>query len=191
RMHAKITAQLRKSEELEPLGRRVALRVARRLAQGPNAALSDRVIRAAARLEHAIPTSPEIDRYIRDRKPDVVVATPVVNRASTQVDLLKSARRLGIPAATLVASWDNLTNKGLLKWVPERVFVWNEQQRREAIELHGIPPDRVVATGAPLFDRWFERRPSTDRAEFLGRVGLDPATPYVLYTCSNPAMTDT
>ena len=191
RMSEKITGRLRKSDEFEPLARRFALRLARRLSAAPDPALSARVIRTAARLERAVPTSPEIDRFVRGHAPDVVVATPVVNRASTQVEFLKSARRLGIPAATLVASWDNLTNKGLLKWVPERVFVWNEQQRREAVELHGIPPERVVATGAQLFDPWFERRPSTERDEFVRRLGLDPAEPYVLYTCSNPAMTDT
>jgi hypothetical protein len=191
RMTTKIAGQLRKSNEFEPIVRRLALRLARRLSAGPDAALSERVIRRAARLEQAIPTSPEIDRYIRARAPDVVLATPVVNRASTQVEFLKSARALDIPAATLVASWDNLTNKGLLKWVPERVFVWNEIQRREAVELHGMPADRVVATGAQLFDPWFERRPSTPREDFIGRVGLDPAQPYVLYTCSNPAMTKT
>jgi hypothetical protein len=191
RMTAKITRQLQKSNEFEPFVRRFALRLARRLSAGPDAALSERVIRRAARLEQAIPTSPAIDTYIREHAPDVVLATPVVNRASTQVEFLKSARGLGIPAATLVASWDNLTNKGLLKWVPERVFVWNEIQRREAVELHGMPADRVVATGAQLFDPWFERRPSTEREEFVRRMGLDSAEPYVLYTCSNPAMTET
>jgi hypothetical protein len=191
RMTAKITGQLRKSSEVEPVARRYALHLAERLSAGPDAALSDRVIRRAARLEQAIPTSPGIDRYISERAPDVVLATPVVNRASTQIEFLKSARRLGIPAGTLVASWDNLTNKGLLKWVPERVFVWNEIQRREAVELHGMPADRVVATGAQLFDPWFERRTSTEREEFVRRLGVDPAEPYVLYTCSNPAMSET
>ena len=93
------------------------------------------------------------------------------------MEFLKSARALGIPAATLVASWDNLTNKGLLKWQPEQVFVWNELQRREAIELHGMPPDRVTATGAGLFDTWFDRRPSGPRDDFVRAIGLDPARP--------------
>ena len=190
RMEKKILGHLTKSPDFEPVGRSLALRVGRRLAAGPDARLSERVIRAASRLEEGIPTSPVIDAYIRQQAPDVVLATPVVNRASTQVDLLKSARRLGIPAATCVASWDNLTNKGLLKFTPERVIVWNEIQRREAVELHGIPAGRVVTTGAQLFDSWFERRPSTTREQFTARIGLDPARPYVLYTCSNPAMTD-
>jgi hypothetical protein len=190
RMAYKILRHLRRSSEFEPIGRRLALRVAERLVSRTDAELSERVIRMTGRLETAIPTSPRIDGYIRERAPDVVLATPVVNRASAQVEFLKSARRLGIPAATCVASWDNLTNKGLLRVAPERVFVWNEVQRREAIELHGMPAERVVATGAQLFDPWFERRPSTTREEFLRRVGLDPGRPYVLYVCSNPAMTE-
>jgi hypothetical protein len=191
RMAAKIVRHVTRSGEFDPVTRSLALAVVRRLTGKTDAAFSERVIRAARSVEDAIPTSAAVDRFIRERAPDVVLATPVVNRASPQVELLKSARRLGIPAAICVASWDNLTNKGLLKWVPERVFVWNEIQRREAVELHGMPEERVVATGAQLFDQWFERRPSTSREEFMAEVGLDAARPYVLYTCSNPAMTDT
>ena len=189
RMTDKIVGHLVKSRGLEPIGRRGALRLARRLASSTDAELSERVVRWGARLEAAIPTSGAIDRYIRERAPDVVLATPLVNRASTQVDLLKSARRSGVPTGVCVASWDNLTNKGLLRFVPERVLVWNEVQRREAVELHGVPAGRVVATGAQVFDEWFERRPSCAREEFVAKVGLDPAEPYVLYVCSNPAMT--
>jgi hypothetical protein len=189
RMAYKILRQLERSDEFEPVARQLALRLARRLVSGPDAKLSERVIRAATRLEAAIPTSRRINRYIRERSPDVILATPVVNRGSSQVEFLKSASRLRIPAATCVASWDNLTNKGLLRVAPERVFVWNEVQRREAIELHGMPAERVLATGAQLFDPWFERRPSTSREAFARRIGLDPARPYVLYVCSNPAMT--
>ena len=189
RMAEDVLDDLTRSQELEPLGRRLALRLARRLAATSDAELSARVIRQTARLEGAIPTSPAIDEYIRGRAPDVVLATPVVKFASEQVDFLKSARRLGIPTGVCVASWDNLTNKGLLRFVPERVFVWNEVQRREAVELHGIPAERVVATGAQLFDEWFERRPSRSREEFVRTVGLDPAEPYVLYVGSSPFVT--
>ena len=190
RVTKKTLKRLAKPGELEPVGRRLALRVARRLASTTDAVLSERVIRAAARLEAAIPTSRRIDQYIRAQAPDVVLATSVVKVASAQVEFLKSARRLGVPAATCVASWDNLTNKGLLKFAPERVFVWNVVQRREAVELHGIPAERAVATGAQLFDPWFERRPSTTREEFVRRIGLDAERPYVLFLGSSPFVTN-
>jgi hypothetical protein len=173
----------------EPLGRRLALRIAGRLASTSDAELSERTIRRLARLEDAIPASGRISRYLREQAPDVVLATAVLKKPS-QIEFLKSARRLRIPAGICVPSWDNLTNKGLLKFVPERVLVWNDVQRREAVELHGAPEERVVVTGAQLFDDWFERRPSRTRDEFAREVGLDPSEPYVLYVCSNPAMTE-
>jgi hypothetical protein len=68
---------------------------------------------------------------------------------------------------------------------PDAVILWNEAQKREAIEYHGMRPDSVVVTGAQPFDRWFERRPSTSREEFCARVGLPADRPFVLYTCSS------
>jgi hypothetical protein len=52
--------------------------------------------------------------------------------------------------------------------------------------MHGVPAADVVVTGAPVYDQWFDRRPSTTRAEFCARVGLDPAKPFFLYLCSSP-----
>jgi hypothetical protein len=186
RVTDKVLVRIEKAANLEPIGRRLALSVARRLASGTDAALSARVIRTCARLEQAIPTADEIDDFLRAQAPGAVLVTPVVKYGSDEVEYLKSARALGIPAASCVASWDNLTNKGLLKFDPERVFVWNEAQRREAIDLHGISPEHAVATGGQLFDKWFEQRPSRTREELVAEVGLDPAQPYVLYLCSSP-----
>jgi hypothetical protein len=190
RMSTRILKHLSKAHKFEPLARRLALRTARRLASVTDAPLSERTIRLMARLEDAIPSSRKIDRYLREQTPDVVLVTGVVKKPS-QIEFLKSARKLGIPAGICVASWDNLTNKGLLKFAPERVFVWNEAQRREAVELHGIPGDRVVATGAQLFDKWFERSPGSLREDFIRKVGLDPRFPYVAYVASSSFITHT
>jgi hypothetical protein len=72
-----------------------------------------------------------------------------------------------------------------LKFVPERVFVWNEVQARDAVELHRIPRDRVVVTGAHVFDEWFERRPTRTREELLAEIGLATDEPFVVYLCSS------
>jgi hypothetical protein len=144
--------------------------------------LLDRMLRG---LERVVPSSPDIERFIRGHAPDAVLLSPMVDLNTPQPDQLKSARALGIPTAVCVASWDNLTNKGLIQIGPDLVTVWNEQQRREAAEMHGIPPERVVATGAQIFDEWFVRGPATSRAEFCARVGLPANCPFVLYTCSS------
>lgn len=104
---------------------------------------------------------------------------------SYQTDYVKSAHALGLPVAFLPFSWDNLTNRGLIRVSPDRVLVWNDVQKREAIELHGVPADRVVVTGAPRFDSFFDMRPSTSRDEFCSAAGLDPSRRFVLYLCSS------
>ena len=141
--------------------------------------------RQLALAERVIPTSPSIDAFIRGQHPDLMLVTPLVELGSQQVDYVKSARRLGVRSALSVASWDNLTSKGLIRVLPDHVIVWNEAQRAEAAMLHHVPEARVVATGAQPFDEWFEARPSRSREEFCREIGLDPARPFVLYVGSS------
>jgi hypothetical protein len=88
-----------------------------------------------------------------------------------------------------VGSWDHLTTKGLIHEVPDCVVVWNEMQREEARELHGVDPARVVVTGSQAYDHWFTREVSTTRQEFCARVGLPSDRPFLLYLCSSPFIT--
>ena len=64
------------------------------------------------------------------------------------------------------------------------MFVWNERQRTEARALHEFPEDRVIVTGAPRFDSFFELGPRISRDEFHLRLGLDPGKPTIL-VCSS------
>lgn len=145
--------------------------------------------RGLAKVEVAIPSSSTIERFLRSRAPDVLIVSPLVDIGSAQVDYIKSARALGIRTCLPVASWDNLTNKGLIRLVPDLVTVWNEHQRAEAIDLHGVPSSRLLMTGAPPFDKWFDCQPSATRREFLGRIGLPTDRPCLLYVCSSPFTT--
>jgi hypothetical protein len=136
-------------------------------------------------IERAIPASAAHVRFLRAEAPDVVLVSPLVEPASDQVDLVRAAHVCGLRVATLVASWDNLTNKGDLKAATGMVAVWNEAQKAEAREFHRVPDSRVAVTGAQAFDRWFDRRPSRDRAAFCREVGLPSDRPFVLFTGSS------
>ena len=138
-----------------------------------------------------IPPNDVSVRLIDDVRPDLVIVTPLVNFASREVDLVKAARRRGIPTLLAVASWDNLTNKGLLKIQPDHVAVWNHAMAREAEELHHVHPGHIWITGAPLFDQWFTRTPSRDRTMFCRALGLKPKRPLVVYLCSSLAIAGT
>jgi hypothetical protein len=136
-------------------------------------------------VDRAIPADKWIADLISEQNPDAVLVTPLVDIGSDQVEYIKACRTLGIRSGLCVHSWDNLTNKGLIRIVPDRVFVWNEAQKREAVTMHGARPEQVIPTGAPVYDQWFARRPSTTREEFCRKVGLSPDKPFLLYLCSS------
>jgi hypothetical protein len=135
-------------------------------------------------IDRAIPTAHNIDEYVGRREPDVVMVTPLL-AGPTQEEFIRSAKALGCRTALPVHSWDNLTNKGLIRDVPDRIYVWNETQRREAVELHGVDPERVAVVGAHTYDHWFRWGPTATREEFCERVGIDPQRKLFLYLCSS------
>lgn len=136
-------------------------------------------------LERHIPVDKGIVHHLTSAKADVLVASPYIYGKSLEVDYIKAARYLGIPTMAVVQSWDNLTTKGTYHIMPDVLMVWNHSLSTEATQIHAVPQDRIVVTGAPRFDAWFATRPSRSRADFNRLVGLDPKDQYVAYLCSS------
>lgn len=150
------------------------------------------IVRFLARLstlaERAVPVDRALTRFLDDEAPDAIVITPLVLRGPggvQQTQLVKAARIRGIPIALAVGSWDHLSSKGFIRIDPDMVLVWNDVQKREAMEMHGVPASRIVTTGAQVFDLWFGRQPTLEREAFVARVGLPPGQPFVLYAGSS------
>ena len=135
-------------------------------------------------VERSVPPVPEVQQALRDQRPDLVFVTPLVYLGSWQFEVLRTALSEGLRTAVGVGSWDHLSSKALIRDVPDRVLVWNETQRDEAMRLHGVPAERIVVTGAQCYDRWFDRAPLRTREEFCRRVGLPADRPLLLYACS-------
>jgi hypothetical protein len=143
------------------------------------------VSRALDAIDRTVAPSPDIERFLDEQRPDLIVMTPLIGLiASSQLDLLRSALRRGIAVAVMVWSWDHLSSKALIRDAPDALFVWNAAQKREAMEMHGVPEARIVVTGAQCYDRWFDRLPRRSRAEFARHAGLPDERPYVLWACS-------
>jgi hypothetical protein len=145
--------------------------------------------RAALAAERLVPSDRVVEQAIAEHAPDLVFVSPLLGRSDRnrrQTDTVKAAKRLGTPVGAGIASWDHLTTKGVVKAVPDRLYVWNEIQRDEACALHRVPRARVVVTGAQLFDGWFNRAPARSREELLAALGLDSAATAVLYVGSSP-----
>ena len=116
-----------------------------------------------------------------------MLVSPLVGLGSKQSDWVRVARELGIPSVLPVASWDNLTNKGVLKDVPTLTSSGTRPSADEAVAFHGVArPVRV--SGAHAFDHWFDRVSGRPREDFLAEVGL-PAGPYIVYAGSSEFIT--
>jgi hypothetical protein len=179
--------EYQQTPELLSRARARAPRLAVRLGEwvGRRAAARRAMVRVIDVLEQSTRGAALFREYLREQRPDVLVTTPLVVLKTAQIDLARAAGELGIRNVFAVASWDHLSSKGELNFTPQHVFVWNETQRQEARDLHHLEPSRVTVTGAPVFDDWFGRTPSTTRADFCARVGLRPDRPLLLYACSS------
>ena len=150
------------------------------------------LFRLSRLIERAVPVDPGLVRYLEEIAPQALVISPLVLRGpggSQQTQLVKAARSLGIPVALAVGSWDHLSSKGFIRVAPDVVLVWNEIQRREAAEMHGVSRDHVVVTGSQAFDLWFGRQPVLDRESFLARVNLPADRRVILYAGSSRGIT--
>ena len=137
-------------------------------------------------LERRGQPDPGVVEWLRSIKADAVVVSPSNSRNSLESDYLFAARKMGIPTAVPVLSWDNLTTKGLIPFNPDLVLAWNGEHAREAREIHNIAATHIVETGSPFFDKWFDRRDLLqDRDPFVSRLGLNPDHPYLVYLGSS------
>ena len=114
-------------------------------------------------------------QFIREQQLDAAVAVTRVNFGTNDAGVIRAAQAVGVPVGLVVWSWDNLTSKGLIHERPDKLFVWNDLQAREAADLHGIDPATIEVTGAPRFDAFWARKESASRDGLLGSGVSTPA----------------
>jgi hypothetical protein len=129
-------------------------------------------------LEQRIPPAQPLEAAVAALGVDAVFVVTRCVLGGSEPEVIKVARRLGLPSVMLVWSWDNLSSKATLNEHPDLLVVWNDLQVREAVEFHGVPQERVLALGAANFDHFF--------TELRGAQRQPAETPCVLYLGSSP-----
>lgn len=142
------------------------------------------------KLESFIQPEPKIVEWLEEYKPDVMVVSPYIWSTDLEIEYVKAAKQLGIPTIASVLSWDNLVSKGTYLVKPEWLFVWNQDLKKEAINLHDFEEEQVFITGAPVYDPWFDLKPSQTRTQFFEQCGISLANPFVLFLGSSKTITD-
>lgn len=129
----------------------------------------------------------EFDGIMQKWRPDLVVTgTPGFNLHD--VHALRSAKRLKLPTATVMLSWDNLTSKGFMNGVPDYLLVWSELMARDALEYHDFPPNRILETGAAQFDIYLEAKRTTDIVSWRRENNIPSDAFLMMYGTINPGI---
>ncbi len=133
-------------------------------------------------VEVLTPAPGPIIAHLKEWKPDVVAASPVNLRySSADLEYLKAAVSLKIPTVIPMASWDNITAKGLYHIWPDRFLLWNSVQVEQIFEHQGVPSERVRIIGATTMDQWCPPPPPTPRRNFCQAHNLRQEDPIVSY----------
>lgn len=133
-------------------------------------------------LSHRARSTEMYINHFRELKPSLVFNGSHIH-CPNAIQAVHAAHELGIPTATFIFSWDNLTSQGRIIPMYDYYLVWNEDIRNQLLRIYqNIRPEQVFVTGTPQFDFHFRREFSWSRKEFCSRIGADPARPIVLYT---------
>ena len=94
-------------------------------------------------------TRPEVDDYreIFNRiRPAVLFCSH--QRPTTVLPAVLAARSLGIPTATFIFSWDNLSSKGRIAAPFDHYLVWSDHMRQELLQFYPhVPHENVHIVG--------------------------------------------
>jgi hypothetical protein len=112
--------------------------------------------------------------------PDLVVVTRVLSY-SMDYPIARMASMLNVPTVTLVSSWDNLTSKGFYPFGTNRLVVWNDVIKEEAISLFDFPESKISVTGMPRNDLFFRYNEKKTKTNFCEENGLNPNLKIITY----------
>lgn len=118
--------------------------------------------------------------FARERPAMLVTSSPGL--ILSEVPLLRTAVRRGVWSVALDPSWDNFTNKLLPVRRVDRLIVWNDLMKQQAIEFHGYDPSAIRVVGPPQWDRYFREGVTISREAFCRRIGADPARKLITVT---------
>ncbi len=124
----------------------------------------------------------DFEILFRQLKPDLVFNCSHIHAPRGELPV-RIAHKMGIPTATFVFSWDNLSSRGRILPPYDHYLVWHSGMQQELLNLyHFIKPGQVHITGTPQFDYHFKPEYHLSRETLCARIGIDPQRPFVLYT---------
>ena len=103
---------------------------------------------------------------------------------------IRLAKKNNIPTIAYVPSWDNITSKWNIPAKIDRLLVWNENMKNEAIEFLDYGPSEVMICGIPQYDMYYDMKDITSNEKFRSYYGIDSTKKIILYATGTEELTD-
>lgn len=129
-----------------------------------------------------------LDLYFQKYMPQSLFITDVFNEIEGIFHL--TALKYSIPALAMVRSWDNTTNKGLMRQIPDYTLTNNPIIKEEATSYHDVPASSIFPMGFPQFDDAFKSN-FMPREKYFSLLNLDPKKKLVLFSPAGQQISDT
>lgn len=124
---------------------------------------------------------PLAERVFDEVRPALLV-TSSPGLIFSEVPWLRTAVRNRVPAMAIDPSWDNFTNKLMPVRHVDRLVVWNDLMKQQAIDYHGYGAGEISVAGVPQWDRYFQPSGAIDRQGFFRKIGADPSRQLITLT---------
>jgi hypothetical protein len=124
---------------------------------------------------------PAAEQLFNRHRPSLLVASSP-GLIFSEVPLLRTASRRAIRSMAVDPSWDNFTNKLMPVRRVNRLIVWNDLMKEQAVTLHGYAPDEVRIAGTPQWDLYFRDGTIVPRETFFRQIGADPTRKLITVT---------
>jgi hypothetical protein len=122
----------------------------------------------------------EARERLQELRPDLVVS--LCPFLYDEPPVVSAARKLGIPTAAFITSWDNISIKHRLLGDYKAYMVWSDRMEYELKTWYPrLTQAPIFKVGPPQFDILRDDRYYLSRSEFCAPLGLDPAKPIIIH----------
>lgn len=111
-------------------------------------------------------------------KPDLVFIPDVIGMQG--IGILREAKRQKTKTLGMCGSWDHFAKKYEPLKV-DRLLVWNEVLKKEAIELHDYNKENIFVVGVPQYDLFARKNLLMERKEFFKKFNLNAGKKLIFF----------
>ena len=128
-------------------------------------------------LDRLVAIDPAAASLLEKYKPDLIIIPDIVFPPDRV--FLRAAKRLGYFVIGMIRSWDNLTSKGVIQILPDKLMVHTTIMKQEAVRYAGMPERDIAVTGIPAYDMFFKKS-AVSHDDFLRSLGIPPERRVIL-----------